>query len=82
MAGYDWNKTSFLQYDYLTETDRVGGLRNGGQLPTIVRFVDGPRQSELLEKRENLVSIQYVVCFLMKWYTVLYERRIYTRSYS
>ena len=82
MAGYDWNKTSFLQYDYLTETDRVGGLRNGGQLPTIDRFVYSPCQSELLEKRENLVSIQYFVCFLMKWYTVLYERRIYTRSYS
>ena len=53
MAGYDWNKTSFLQYDYLTETDRVGGLWNGGQLPTIVRFVDGPCQSELLRKEEG-----------------------------
>ena len=53
MAGYDWNKTSFLQYDYLTETDRVGGLWNGGQLPTIVRFVDGPCQSELLNKKEG-----------------------------
>ena len=30
-----------------TRTDRVGGLRNGGQLPAIVRFVDGPHQSEL-----------------------------------
>ena len=30
-----------------TRTDRVVGLRNCGQLPTIGRFVDGPRQSEL-----------------------------------
>ena len=34
-------------------TDRVGGLWNCGQLPTIVRFVDGPCQSELLKKKEG-----------------------------
>ena len=34
-------------------TDRVGGLRNCGQLPTIVRFVDGPCQSELLKKKRG-----------------------------
>ena len=34
-------------------TDRVGGLRNCGQLPTIVRFVDCPCQSELLNKKEG-----------------------------
>ena len=53
MAGYDWNKTSFLQYDYLTETDRVGGLWDGGQHPTIVRFVYGHCQSKLFKKKRD-----------------------------
>ena len=30
-----------------TRTDRVGGLWDCGQLPTMGRFVDDPRQSEL-----------------------------------
>lgn len=49
---------------YSLLTHRVGGLRDGGQLPTIVRLVNRPRQPELHVKpkyRYTLISCEIMV---------------------
>ena len=59
-------------------TDRVGGLRNCGQLPAIVRFVDGPCQSELFKKKRvrrlikfpfDIQTTEFAHCLI--WHTIV-----------